>query len=119
MLLLLLYLRFAIHQCIEQRDLTVISKDVKSHQQILSSLVSKAMDICFEFPPQKCISLNFNGYHMISSTVFSMSDGNTINTCNVDCIKFLGCTISVSSKLLKNCFCQYEATNLAVLTTHR
>ena len=34
-------------------DLTVISKDVRSHQQALSSLVSKAMD---EFQPQKCIS---------------------------------------------------------------
>ena len=77
-------------------DLTVISKDVKSHQQALSSLVLKAIDICFEFQPPKCISLYFNGHRMLSSTVFSMAAGNTINICNVDCTKFLGRTIGVS-----------------------
>ncbi|XP_065903961.1 uncharacterized protein [Dysidea avara] len=59
------------------------------------------MDICYEFQPQKCISLNFNGHRMISSTVFSMADGNTINICNVECTKFLGRTIGVSPIFLK------------------
>ena len=62
----------------------------------LSSLVLKAIDICFEFQPPKCISLYFNGHRMLSSTVFSMAAGNTINICNVDCTKFLGRTIGVS-----------------------
>ena len=44
--------------------------------------------ICFEFQPQKCISLNFNGHHMVPSTVFSMADG-----------KFLGHTIGVSPNI--------------------
>ena len=60
-------------------DLTVISNDVKSHQQVLSSLVLKAIDICLEVQPLECISLNFNGHRMVSSTVFSMADGNTVN----------------------------------------
>ena len=101
-------------------DLTVISKDTKSHQQVLSSLVLKAMDICFEFQPQKCISLNFNGYRMISSTVFSMADGNTINICNVDCTQVSGSHYRCFSKYCsKDCFCQHETTNLAVLTMHQ
>ena len=75
---------------------------IKSHQQVLSSLVSKEMDICFEFQPQKCISLNFNGHCMISSTVFSMENENTINICNVDCTKFLGHTIGVSPNIAQN-----------------
>ena len=41
-------------------------------------------------------SIYFNGHHMVSSTVFSMAAGNTINICNVDCTKFLGRTIGVS-----------------------
>jgi len=48
-------------------DLTVISKDTKSHQRILSSLVLRASDVCLEFQPPKCISLNFNGHRMMCS----------------------------------------------------
>ena len=36
---------------------------------------------------------------MSSSTVFSMSDGNTINICNVDSTKFLDRIISVSPNI--------------------
>ena len=82
--------------------MTVISKDVKSHQQALSSLVLKAIDICFELQSPKCISLYFNGHRMLSSTVFSMVAGNTINICNVDCTKFLGCTIGVSPTIARS-----------------
>ena len=71
-------------------DLTVIFNDVKSHQRVLSSLALKAIDICLEFQPLKCISLNFNSHHMVSSAVFSMADENTVNICNVNCTKFLG-----------------------------
>ena len=78
-------------------DLTVISNDVKSHQWVLSSLVLKVIDICLEFQPLKCISLNFNGHRMVSSTVFSMADVNTVNICNVNCTKFLGRTIGISA----------------------
>jgi len=82
-------------------DLTVISKDIKSHQRVLSSLVLKASDICLEFQPPKCISLNFNGHRMVSSTVFSMADGKTINICNVNCTKFLGRTIGISPTIAR------------------
>ena len=58
-------------------DLTIISSDVDSYQVALSSLVLKAGDICFEFQPIKCVSLHFNGRHVVSSTQFSMSTGNT------------------------------------------
>ena len=69
-------------------DLTVSSSDVDSHQVVLSSLVLKAGDICFEFQPIKCVSLHFNG-HVVSSTQFSMSSGNTVNICNISCTNFL------------------------------
>ena len=60
------------------------------------------IDICFEFQPPKCISLYFNGHRMLSSTVFSMAAGNTINICNVDCTKFLGRTIGVSPTIARS-----------------
>jgi len=50
-------------------DLTVIPKDFKSHQQVLSSLILR--DIRFVFYPQKCISLYFNSHHMISSSILN------------------------------------------------
>ena len=34
---------------------------------------------------------------MVSSTVFSMADGNTVNICNVNCTKFLCRTIGISA----------------------
>ena len=67
-----------------------------------SDTILKATDICFEFQPPKCVSLYFNGHHMDSSTVFSMAAGNTINICNVDCTKFLGCTIGVSPTIARS-----------------
>ena len=39
---------------------------------------------------------------MLSSTVFSMVAGNTINICNVDCTKFLGRTIGVSPTIARS-----------------
>ena len=77
-------------------DLTVISSKVDSHQQALTSLVLKAADIYFEFQPSKCISLRFNGHHVMPTTEFSMSTGNTINICSIYCTKFLGKTIGIS-----------------------
>ena len=74
----------------------VISGDVDSHQIVLSSLVMKAGNICFEFQPIKCVSIHFNGRHVVYSTQFSMNNGNTVNICNINCTKFLGKTIGVS-----------------------
>ena len=70
-------------------DLTIISSKADSHQQALISLALKAADICFEFQPPKCVSLHFNGHRVVSTTEFSMSIGNTINICSVNCTKFL------------------------------
>ena len=78
-------------------DLTVLSSDVASHQRVLSLLVLKARDLCFEFQPAKCVSLHFNGHHVVASTQFSMTNGNTINICDINCTKFLGKTIGTSS----------------------
>ena len=74
-------------------DLTVISSDVNSYQVVLSSLVLKVGNICFEFQPVECVFLYFNGRHVISSTQFSVSNGSTVNICNINCTKFLGKTI--------------------------
>ena len=76
--------------------LTVISSKVDLHLQALTSLLMKAADICFEFQPHKCISLNFNGHLVVPTTEFSMSNGNTINICSINCTKFLGKTIGIS-----------------------
>ena len=77
-------------------DLTVISNSVNPHQEVLALLVLKAIEICFNFQPSKCVSLHFNGHHAVSTTKFSMSNGNTINICDVNCTKFLGKTIGYS-----------------------
>jgi len=53
------------------------------------------------FQSSKCISLNFNGYRMISSTVFSMADGKTINICDMKCTKFSGRTIGISPTIAR------------------
>jgi len=76
--------------------LTVISNRANLHQQALISLVLKAADICFEFQPPKCVSLHFNGHQVVPTTEFSMSNGNTINICSVNCTRFLGKTIGTS-----------------------
>jgi len=55
-----------------------------SHQVVLSSLVLKAGDKCFEFQPVKCVFLHFNGHRVVSSTQFSMRPGNTVNICNIN-----------------------------------
>jgi len=59
--------------------LTVTSKDTKSHQCVLSSLVLKVSDICLEFQPPKCISLNFNGHCMVPLQCSLWQMGKTIN----------------------------------------
>ena len=47
------------------------------------------------FQISKCVSLHFNGCHVVSSTQFSMSSGNIVNICSINCTKFLGKTIGV------------------------
>ena len=77
-------------------DLTVNSSKFDSHQQALTSLVLKVADICFEFQPPKRVSLHFNGHRVVPTTEFSMSTGNTINICSINCTKFLSKTIGIS-----------------------
>ena len=77
-------------------DLTVIFSNVDSHQVVLRSLVLRVGDICCEFQPAKCVSLHFNGHRVVPSTQLSMSSGNTVNTCSINCTKFLGKTIGIS-----------------------
>lgn len=60
-------------------DLTVFSSDVGSHQQVLTLLVLKVSDLCFEFQPAKCVLLHFNGCHVVASTQLLMTTGNTIH----------------------------------------
>ena len=60
------------------------------------SLVLKAGETCLKFQLTKCVSLHFNGHHVVPYTQFLMINGNTVNICNVNCTKFLGKTIDVS-----------------------
>ena len=55
---------------------------------VLRSPVLKAREICLEFQPTKCVSLHCNGYRVVPSTQFSVTNGNTVSICNVNCTKF-------------------------------
>ena len=70
-------------------DLTLISKDIREHQHILTQLDKSCADLDLHLKAQKCISYVFDGKDVQRDKVFQLAAGKTTNL-STKPTKFLG-----------------------------
>ena len=81
-------------------DTTILSASPSAHQQALTQVNSKCLDLGLEIRPDKCVSFVFDGKKANKKKVFTIHQGSTRNISSAP-TKFLGKTIGANPTITK------------------